>query len=103
MRVKIIVLMFFALSLVTGPALAKKDKEKRLPSGLEKKLERGKTLPPGWQKKMAVGEVLDREIYQQGKVVHEDRKGAFITIAVEGKFIRLIKNTREIVEILDSL
>tara|TARA_R110000822_G_scaffold60287_9_gene150246 strand:+ start:2271 stop:2801 length:531 start_codon:yes stop_codon:yes gene_type:complete len=41
----------------------KKHKQKSLPPGLQKKLERGGELPPGWQKKVERGEVLDEDIY----------------------------------------
>lgn len=41
----------------------KKHKQKSLPPGLRKKLERGGELPPGWQQKVARGEVLEEDIY----------------------------------------
>ncbi|MGD2117965.1 MAG: hypothetical protein PVG66_06385 [Chromatiales bacterium] len=42
-------------------------KQKALPPGLRKKLERGGSLPPGWQKKLARGEVLDAGLYAQSE------------------------------------
>lgn len=47
-------------------------KQKSLPPGLRKKLERGGELPPGWQKKVARGEVLDRELYLMSRNLPED-------------------------------
>ncbi|NQZ54104.1 MAG: hypothetical protein HRT93_07610 [Piscirickettsiaceae bacterium] len=41
----------------------KNKKQKPLPLGLQKKLERGGELPPGWQKKVARGEVLEGDLY----------------------------------------
>ncbi len=43
--------------------MSKKHKQKSLPPGLRKKLERGGELPPGWQQKVARGEVLEEDIY----------------------------------------
>ena len=80
-------------------AVSKPDKEKPLPPGLQKKAERGESLPPGWQKKVAVGKTLDLDVYHSGKVIARDDKG-LVTISVEGGIIKVIENTREIVEIL---
>jgi len=96
--------MIIAMSLsFSGVAFAKNDKEKSLPPGLQKKENKGKPLPPGWQKKLAVGEILEQEVYKKGNVVVKDIGDGLITIKVEGKIIKLIENTREIVEILDGL
>ena len=81
---------------------AKNDKNKDLPPGLQKKVDRGQPLPPGWQKKLVVGDVLDKGIYDHGKIIGRDKKG-HVTLRIENKFVRLIENTREIVEILDSM
>lgn len=96
--------------LATGCALsyggvvhAKQDKHQSLPPGLQKKVDRGGSLPPGWQKKLAVGETLDRNVYDSGHVVYQDKKDGLLTIKVEGKLIKLIENTHEIVDILDSI
>ncbi|MCW8127397.1 hypothetical protein [Microbulbifer halophilus] len=86
------------LLLPTAGAAAKPNKE--LPPGLQKKVERGGELPPGWRKKLEVGTILGHEIYRHGVVVKPvDRQGV-VTISIEGEIIRLIHNTREIVEIL---
>jgi hypothetical protein len=50
-------------------------KQKSLPPGLRKKLERGGELPPGWQKKVARGEVLDRELYLMSRDLPEGLLG----------------------------
>ncbi|WP_152205758.1 hypothetical protein [Marinobacter changyiensis] len=86
-----------------GSAYAKQDTEKQLPSGLQKKVQSGESLPPGWQKKLAVGEVLDDEVYKLGHVIKTDSDKAVVTISVEGKLIRIMENTREVVEILEGL
>ncbi len=87
---------------LSGLSYSKDHKEKGLPPGLQKKSERGQSLPPGWQKKLAVGNVLEDDIYEHGRVIASDRRG-FVTISIEGKLIRLIEDTREIVEILDGM
>ncbi len=93
------------LSLVTGMAYAKdKDKDKHdhksLPPGLEKKVDNGGDLPPGWQKKLRRGDILDRDIYRRGKVIKPLGRDGLISIEVDGSIIRLIDDTREIVDII---
>lgn len=100
------ILMAATLGLVmslSNVAHAKPDHGHTLPPGLQKKAERGQPLPPGWQKKLAVGDTLDHQVYDQGKVVLQDKKDGLLTIKVEGKLIRIIENTHEIVDILDSI
>ncbi len=101
-QVKTIATIIMFSLFISGPVYAKKDKEKKLPPGLQKKVQSGKSLPPGWQKKLVVGEILDDEVYEQGKVVVTDPNQGLVTISIDGKLIRVIENTREIVKILDS-
>ena len=94
-----IALMILA-GLIAGPVYAKKDKDKQLPPGLQKKVESGQSLPPGWQKKLAKGEVMDKNVYQQSQVVVPIDSHGLVTIRIEGKLVKLYKATREIVEVL---
>ncbi len=88
-------------------------KQKGLPPGQKKRLKSGKGLSPGWQKKLAAGEVLSESDYQHSAPVswesvteyhyhypplqpHEE------LVRIEGKIIRLMRNTREIIEVLES-
>jgi hypothetical protein len=80
-----------------------KDKNKQLPQGLQMKLDRGGSLPPGWQKKLAKGEVLEESVYNHSVVVIPIDSDGMLTVRIEGKLIKLIEATREIVEIFDSL
>ncbi|MET0053063.1 MAG: hypothetical protein ABW095_18550 [Candidatus Thiodiazotropha sp.] len=57
---------------------------------------------PDGKKKLVVGDVLEEDIYEHGKIITTDGKG-LVTISIEGKLIRLIENTREIVEILGGM
>ena len=100
--VKIIITSLILTLAFGGLAQAKNDHEKKSPPGLEKKAHSGKKLPPGWQKKVKVGEPLDKTVYEEAKVVSRDDKGTE-TLQVEDKLIKVIKNTREIVEVLNSL
>jgi hypothetical protein len=103
MRLKNFITVLVSIGLLMSPLYANSDsgKAKPLPSGLQKKLDKGQSLPPGWQKKLIVGERLDSSIYQQGDVVVPlDSKG-LLTISLEGKLVRLVKATQEIVEILE--
>ncbi|MET0091143.1 MAG: hypothetical protein ABW068_14195 [Candidatus Thiodiazotropha sp.] len=71
---------------VSNLSYAKDSKERDLPPGLQKKAERGERLPPGWQKKLAVGDVLEEDIYEHGKIIATDGKG-LVTISIEGKLL----------------
>lgn len=92
--------IIFSTSLLVNPGFAKQDKEKGLPPGLQKKVAKGKALPPGWQKKLVKGEKLDTRVYEQSKVVVPVDKSGMIVIEVDGKLIRLLKATHEIIDIL---
>jgi hypothetical protein len=61
------------------------------------------SLPPGWQKKLVKGEVLEEPIYKKSEVVIPVDSEGLLTVRVEGKLIRLIEATREIVDIVDLL
>lgn len=102
MRIHFFATALIAALLASEIASAKDNKQKQLPPGLEKKAQNGQSLPPGWQKKLAVGSVLDRRVYDNSQVVLRDDRG-IVTIRAEGKLIRLLENTYEIVEILDSM
>lgn len=102
MKIFKILSWFIAVTLLCSTNLyAKNDKQKPLPPGLKKKVESGKSLPPGWQKKVAVGQVLDVEVYEQAKIILRDN--GIETVTVGGKVFRIMKNTREIIEILNDL
>lgn len=80
---------------------SQKHKKKRLPPGLQKKVERGGALPPGWQKKVARGQVLDYRVYRQGRVIVPIDKYGAVSIMVDNKVIRLIHATREILDVFN--
>jgi hypothetical protein len=101
MYLKYFLTVLIASGLIISPVYAKDDKPKKLPQGLQKKLERGQELPPGWQKKLVVGERLDKSVYNQGKVVVPLDSRGLLTVSLDGKLVRLVKATREIVEILE--
>ena len=103
MNIKNLLISLIAVVLVASPAFAgsHKVKNKTLPYGLQKNLERGKPLPPGWQMKLAKGSVLDAIVYSHGDIVVPLDKHGLITLRVEGRLIRLFKATREISEILN--
>jgi hypothetical protein len=84
---------------LTAPAIAKHDKEKRLPPGLQKKLERGGELPSGWQKKLVEGQIIDSDLYRHARILSPaDIYGREI-IQLDDKTMRIIRATREIVHI----
>jgi len=85
---------------VAAEAKPPKDNAKALPPGLQKQLATKGTLPPGWQKKLKRGSRLDINVYKAGKIVVPRDRDGIVTIRVEGKVIRLLEATREIVQIL---
>ncbi len=108
---KIIILV--TCLLISFPAYAKNNdkskKLKKIPPGLEKKLERTGELPPGWQKKIAKGQVLDPSLYKKGKPIKNKSKGHSLKsekgtelLQLEDKIIKIDKDTKEIVDIIDS-
>ena len=85
-----------------------KGKGKGLPPGLAKKVARGGSLPPGWEKKVTVGTVMPVEVYKEchplpkelSIKLPEPPKGV-ITVTVEGKAVRLLEATHEILDVFD--
>ena len=94
------ILFVASMALASTNVQAKPDKSKKLPPGLQKKVASGQALPPGWQKKLAVGQRMDKAVYDHGQVVVPLDKKGILTMRVEGKLVRLVNATREIVEIL---
>jgi hypothetical protein len=103
MNLKNLTALAVIICLSSTAVLAKKEKDKTLPQGLQMKLDRGGSLPPGWQKKLVKGEVLEESVYNHGEVVIPIDSDGMLTVRIEGKLIKLIEATREIVEIFDSL
>jgi hypothetical protein len=69
--VKKAIILLACLAIVsTAYAKQGNKKQKSIPPGLAKKIQRGKELPPGWQKKIVKGEVLDNELYLNAVVVY---------------------------------
>jgi hypothetical protein len=86
----------------------KDKKKKKLPPGMQKKVARGGKLPPGWEKKVGRGEVLDREVFEHSKPLPEELKKELpkqpedtVLIKAEDKIIKVIKATREILDVFD--
>lgn len=97
---RIIWILVLVFEIAATPVLAKNHKENDLPPGLRKKSENGQALPPGWQKKLAKGKYLDHDVYKRCVKVYSSDDHGIITVHVDGRVIRLIEATREIVEIL---
>ena len=100
MQLRTIFVILAVTGFISSPLHAKGGKDDQLPPGLQKKMQKGKPLPPGWQKKLSKGETLDSSVYSAGRIVTPEDHAGVITIQVEGKIIRLMKATREIVDIL---
>ena len=83
-------------------------KPKHLPPGLAKKVARGEQLPPGWQKKCVVGQIMPVEVYEKTHPIPPELTVKLpspppgtITITIGGKVVRLVKATREILDVFD--
>ena len=86
----------------------KGKKPKKLPHGLQKKLDRGEPLPPGWEKKLKKGEIVPVEIYQHCEPLPREvtvqlppQPPGTILITIGGKVARLLAATREILDVFE--
>ncbi len=88
---------------------AQKDKQKSIPQGLEKKLQRGGKLPPGWEKKVVLGDRLDRDLYRQSEPLPDDLDRVIGRVAGEenrrlgNKVIRVLEGDATVVDVIDIL
>ncbi|BBB26647.1 conserved hypothetical protein [Amphritea japonica ATCC BAA-1530] len=86
-----------------------KKKEKRIPPGLQKKLERGGELPPGWQNKVAVGEVLDSDLYSRSEPLPDELESVLGRVAGEEhrrighKVIKVLEGDATVIDVIDIL
>jgi len=105
------IFILMACLIIAFPAYAKNEgkdqKQKKMPPGLEKKLERTGELPPGWQKKIAKGQVLDPSLYKIGKPIKNTSRGNSLKtekgtelFQIENRIIRIKKDTKEILDII---
>lgn len=78
------------------------EKQKALPKGLEKKVQKDGTLPTGWQKKLAKGQIADDRILRSGTMINSKNypyvKNSDI-YRVEDKVFRVAQGTNMILEI----
>lgn len=79
-----------------------------LPPGLQKKAARGGQLPTGWERKLQVGRPLERGLYDSSRPVSSTLRAQLpagrsgtVEVRLEGKVVRLMKATHEIVEIFE--
>lgn len=97
--IKLLVLFFIVFS---SNSFGDNKKNKDLPPGLQKKVERGGELPHGWKKKLRKGYTLDSNVFSHGVIL----KGRYPSVPgtsvyrIDDKIIRLSIATREIIDIL---
>jgi hypothetical protein len=79
----------------------------KLPPGLAKRIDRG-DLPPGWQKKICVGQVIPEPVLQECAPLPREITVRLpkpplgtITVAVEGRIVRLMETTHEILDVFE--
>ncbi|MDH5327274.1 MAG: hypothetical protein OEZ68_05440 [Gammaproteobacteria bacterium] len=96
---KLLIVLTAALALIATQAPAKPGNS-QLPPGLAKKAAKGQELPPGWKKKLAKGTTLDPLVFAAAVEVSQPDSKGLISVKVEDKVLRLVKETREIIDIL---
>ncbi len=86
----------------------KKNGNKALPPGLDKKAASGH-LPPGWKKQLKIGAVLPPDVMAQAerlppKLLAQLPAGpaGTLTVAVDGEIIRVIEASRTIVDFIST-
>jgi len=84
--------------------------DKALPKGIAKKVERGDSLPPGWQKKCVRGQVMPMEVFKHCEPLpHEilvklpPPPTGTVIVTLEGKAVRLMQATLEILDVFDVI
>lgn len=82
--------------------------ERPLPPGLAKKVARGGKLPPGWQKRFVPGQVVPVEVYEECRPLPRELvvklpppPDLTVTVAIDGRVLRLLRATREILDVFD--
>lgn len=83
---------------------------KSLPKGLAKKVERGDPLPPGWQKRCVRGQRMPMEVFKHCEPLpHEilvklpPPPAGTVIVTLEGKAVRLMQATLEILDVFDVI
>ena len=91
-----------------GGGNSKQHKKKKLPPGLQKKLERGGELPPGWQTKVNRGEVLDAELLRHAQPLPDELRNS-LPILQDGtemrrigdKIVRIMEGNGTVLDVID--
>ncbi|QSP95455.1 hypothetical protein LPB19_03280 [Marinobacter salinisoli] len=97
----VVLIALMGMMVAAAPALAKSSYD-QLPPGLQKKVAKGKALPPGWQKKLSGyhrGDHMDRDHYHYGDIY--DIGHGRQRVEIEDRVYTIIKDTREIIDILN--
>jgi hypothetical protein len=101
--IKMMFVLIVLASLMPYPAAAKKDTEKDLLPGFQRKVDRSEEHPQEWQhRQYRKGEILDRQTCDQSFIVEPENIKGVIGIKVGDKVLRVIRSTREIVDIIDG-
>jgi hypothetical protein len=93
-----------------GGSVKQKGKQKALPKGVARKVERGGNLPPGWQNKCVRGRIMPVEVYRHCEPLPREvavklpaPPAGTIIVTIEGKAVRLMQATREILDVFDVI
>ncbi len=59
-------------------------------------------LPGNWESRLNKGMVLDYDLFQQGQVVYRDVTQGMVALRLNHKVVRVVEDTREIVDVLNT-
>ena len=86
------------------------NRDKGLPKGIAKKVERGDSLPPGWQKKCVRGQIMPTEVFKHCEPLPHDvvvklppAPVGTVIVTLEGKAVRLMQATLEILDVFEVI
>ena len=93
---------FFASALSLSNVALAADRGHYLPLAGESDMLASNQLPDNWRSGLAKGSKLDYDLYRQSKVVYRDAANGTVAVRLQNKVVRVIEDTREIVDVLHT-
>lgn len=92
--------------LISSNLYAKQDNEhknKNIPYGLQKKMDKDGTLPVGWQKKLKKGDILDDRMFKEAVEIRSREMKEIRNTKIyqlQDRIFRIANDTKKVIEIL---